>query len=49
MTLLRDEVQKIILITGAQLDAKKAVPVNPKTAYNLQKLFGNQLRPSASH
>jgi len=48
MTTLREELQKIILITAARLENKKAAPVNPKTAVSLMKLFGlnrNSIRP----
>lgn len=48
MTTLREEIQKIILITAARLDAKKAAPVNSKTALNLQKIF-NQSRSKSNH
>ncbi len=44
MTTLREEIQKIMLITAVRLENKNAVPVNPKTAYNLQRLFNNHMR-----
>lgn len=40
MTTLREELQKIIMITAIRLEEKKAAPVNPKTAVSLSRLFG---------
>ena len=39
MTTLREQIQKIIMKTTIRLEDKKAVPVNPKTAVSLMKIF----------